>query len=314
MNLMKSLIFILSVVASYSVSLAQTEQKNNLPQLNGHYFIPNSNTPSPFIKSHFGMNLGIASSKDFENIILEVDGEEIIGSKGSLIFADLNFDYQQKIKEWIAFNLMVGATARIGTELQSMLSQGVNMVMTFRMGWLIHLAEGKKDKLSANLQISNYSANFINVGGFIDDVLNDNANPSISRNVPILNGSAGLRYAHAFNELFGFQGFADIGYGESYERGKSSAIYNIGGLFDLNLATKTKTPLGFALLYNISARPDLVQVPDKFASNAGLKISYSGAPHFDVGVELSSLSVPVPNVDKKVKSTSIIFATKYFFN
>jgi hypothetical protein len=76
------------------------------------------NVPSPFTKSHFGMNLGIASASDFENIILEIEGEKIIGLKGSLIFADLNFDYQQKIKDWIAFYAQVGLTARIGTELK----------------------------------------------------------------------------------------------------------------------------------------------------------------------------------------------------
>jgi hypothetical protein len=294
--------------------IAQVEQVNNLPRLNNHYFIPNSNTPSPFIKSHFGMNLGIAASEDFENIIFEIDDEKIIGLKGTLIFADLNFDYQQKIKDWIAFYLNVGITARIGTELQSMLATGVNTVTAFRMGWLVHIAEGERDKLSASIQINNYNANFINIGDFLVDIIDGAANPSISKKVPILNVSLGLRYAHAFNEMFGFQGFGDIGYGESYERGKSSFVYNIGGLFDMNLATKTKAPLGFALFYNLNVSPDLVQVKEKFATNGGLKISYSGAPHFNLGLEVSRLSVPIPNVEEKVKSTSIFITSKYYFN
>ena len=298
----------------FSLAIAQNEQVNNVPNLNGHYFIPNSNTASPFINSHFGSNIGIASSREFQNIILEIDGEEIIGLKGSLIFADLNFDYQQKIKNWIAFYLNVGVTARIGTELQSMLTQGVSTVTSFRMGWLVGIAEGKKGKLSGIIQLNNHSAIFINVGDFIYDIVNNNPNPSISDNVPILNGVLGLRYAHAFNEMFGFQGFGEIGYGESYKRGKSTTIYNIGGLIDMNLATKTKTPLGFAIYYNATARPDLVQVDGKSATNGGLKISYSGAPHFNLGLEISRLRVPIPGVEEKVNSTSIIIATRYFFN
>jgi hypothetical protein len=294
--------------------IGQSEQENNVPKLDDHYFIPVSVFPSPFIKSHFGMNLGIAASEDFENIILEIDGNKIIGLKGTLIFADLNFDYQQKIKDWIAFYLQVGITARIGTELQSMLATGVNTVTAFRMGWLVHVAEGERDKLSASIQINNYKANFINIGDFIKDVIDGAANPSISKNAPILNGSVGLRYAHAFNEMFGFQGFGDLGYGESYQRGKSSFVYNIGGLFDMNLANKTKAPLGFAFYYNLSAHPDLVQVEDNFATNGGLKISYSGAPHFNLGLELGRISVPIPNVEEKVKSTLIFISTKYFFN
>ena len=68
---MKIFILLISILAPFSLVVAQGEQVNNLPRLNNHYFIPNSNTPSPFIKSHFGMNLGIAASEDFENIILE---------------------------------------------------------------------------------------------------------------------------------------------------------------------------------------------------------------------------------------------------
>lgn len=313
-KLMKLATLLILIISSSLIVRAQNEQYNNLPNLNNHYFIPNSKTPSPFIKSHFEMNLGIASSEDFENIILEIDDDKIVGLKGSLIFADLNFDYQQKIKDWIAFYLNVGITARIGTELQSMLATGVNTVTRFKTGWLVHIAEGERDKFSTSLQISNYNANFINIGDFLVDVIDGVANPSISEHVPILNGILGLRYAHAFNEMFGFQGFGDIGYGESYERGKSDFVYNIGGLFDMNLATKTKAPLGFALFYNLDAYPDIVQVKGKFATNGGLKISYSGAPHFNLGLEVSSLKVPIPNVEDKVKSSSIIISSKYYFN
>lgn len=313
-RLMKRLILVLLIVAASSMVRAQNEQSNNLPNLNKHYFIPNSNMPSPFIKSHFGMNLGIASTKDFENIILEIDGDKIIGLKGSLIFADLNFDYQQKIKDWIALYINVGVTARIGTELQSMLTQGVNTVTAFKVGWLVHLVEGKRNKLSTTLQVNNYSANVINFGDFITDIIDEKENPSISRKVPLLNGNVGLRYAHGFNELFGFQGFGDIAYGDSYKRGESAFTYNFGGLFDMNLATKTKTPMGFALFYNVTAQPELVQVKSKFATNAGIKISYSGAPHFNLGLELSSLKIPIPNVEDKVSATSVFITSKYFFN
>ncbi len=311
---MKILVLLISIVVPFSATIAQSELPNNLPNLNNHYFIPNSNTLSPFINSSFGMTLGIASSEDFENIILEIDDEKIIGLKGALIFADLRFEYQQKIKDWIAFYLNVGITARIGTELQSMLATGVNTVTAFNVGWLVHIAEGERDKLSASLQINNYTTNVINIGDFLRDVIDGAANPSISKNVPILNGNLGLRYAHAFNEMFGFQGFGVIGYGDSYERGNSSFVYNFGGLFDINLATKTKVPLGFGLFYNVSAYPDLVQVKDKFATNGGIKISYSGAPHFNLGLEVSRISVPIPNVEEKVKSTSIFISSKYYFN
>ena len=292
----------------------QSDESNNIPNLNNHYFVPNSNTPAPFIKSQFGMNIGIASSSDFENVILEIDGEKLIALKGSLIFADLNFDYQQKIKDWIAFYLNVGVTARIGTELQSMLTQGVNTVSSVRMGWLVKLLKNEKNMLSANIQVNNHGANFVNIGDFVDDLIRDSVRTSITKNVPILTGSVGLRYAHGFNEILGFQGFADVGYGESFVRGESDFVYRLGGLFDINLATKTKVPLGFGIFYSLTSIPDVVQVKGKSASNAGLKISYAGAPHFNIGLELSRLRAPIPNVEEKVNSTAFFITSKYYFN
>ena len=88
---MKIFIFLISILSPFTIVIAQVEQENNLPQLNNHYFIPNSNTASPFIKSYFEMGLGIAASENFENVIFEIDGENILGLKGSLIFCGFKF-------------------------------------------------------------------------------------------------------------------------------------------------------------------------------------------------------------------------------
>ena len=82
----------------------------------------------------------------------------------------------------------------------------------------------------------------------------------------------------------------------------------------MNLATVTKTPLGFAFFYALSANPELVQVNDKFATHTGLNISYTGAPHFNLGLQVSRLKVPIPGVEDKVKSGTIIISSKYYFN
>ena len=89
---------------------------------------------------------------------------------------------------------------------------------------------------------------------------------------------------------------------------------SVGALVDANLATTTKLPLGFALFSNFSARPDLVQVEGRSALNNGIKISYTGAPHFNLGIELSSLRVPLPNLEDKVTSTSALISCIYYFN
>lgn len=311
---MKKLVFLLSLFFVASLAVAQEESSNNLPKLNGHYFIPNSNTDYPFIKSSFGMNLGVASSKDFENVILEVGDSVLVGFKGSLVFADLNFDYQQKIKDWIALYLNIGVTARLGTELSSILTQGLNTVSSFRIGWLFKLHENEKNSLSGSIQLNSYTANFISISGFVEDIIDNKPKPSISKNIPVSNANIGLRYAHGFNEKFGLTACGEFGYGESYERGESTFTYSFGSAFDLNLASTTKVPLGFLIFANVVSRPELIHVISDFATNTGLKISYSGAPHFNFGAELSRLSVPIPNVKEKVVSNAAFITCVYFFN
>ena len=292
--------------------IAQNE--SNVPQLNKHYFVPVSTIPSPFIKSSFTTNIGIAQSSEFENLILEIDGEKIVGLKGSLLFADLDFDYQQKIKNWIALYINYNLTARVGTEFQSFIAQGVSTVSTFRFGWLIKVLERDNLMLSFNIQVNNHSATFINVSEFVKDFIRDSTVTSISRQIPMLNMNGGLRFAYGINKVFGLQCFGDLGYGDSYRRGKSDYIYRLGGAIDANVSSTTKVPLGFSYFISSSALPDFVHVAGKSALNTGFKISYTAAPHFNIGVELSRLIIPIPNLEEKVKSTSVFISSKYYFN
>ena len=309
-----NIIFAIASVFSVTVAAwAQTEESNT-PNLNGHYFLSNMNMPSAFTNSFFGMNLGLASSEGFESVILVIDDQEIRGLRGSLIFADLNFDYRQKIKDWIAFNARVGLTARVGTEVQSFLTQGVNTVSSFRVGWTVKILEKEKYLLSGNITVNNYGTNYIDIRGFVEDIINDSTVTSISKSVPILNGGLGVQFAYGISELFGFQAHASAQYGDSFERGSTDFIYHFGGFFDVNLATKTEVPLGFSLGFTASSLPDIVQVKGKSATNSILKIAYTGSNHYDLGLELLRLSVPIPDVEDKVNSLGAFITTKYYFN
>lgn len=88
----------------------------------------------------------------------------------------------------------------------------------------------------------------------------------------------------------------------------------IGGMVDMNLASRTKVPIGIVLAYNISTLPDFVHVKDRAATISGLKIAYTGAPNFNLGLEISSKRVPIQNVSEKVQSTGVVITTRYYFN
>lgn len=311
---MKKIILLSALIVLQTISLAQEESGNHIPSLNGHQFIPVNDYPMPFINSSFGMNLGIASTKEFESLLFEIDGEKVYGLKGALLFADLNFSYQQKVKDWIAFYANYGGTARLGTDVQSLLSQGVNTVNSFKLGWLVKISSGEKHMLSGSLEVNNYNATLINISGFVKDLVLDSTITSITRNIPILNSGAGLRYAYGINKTFGFQAFADVGYGEGIERGATDFIYRIGGIIEADLAQTTKVPIGFSLFLNVNSIPTIVLVQNKSAVISGLKISATGNEHFNLGLEISTFKIPVPNLENKVSGISAIVSTRYFFD
>jgi hypothetical protein len=310
----KILNIILFFGAISSVAIAQNTEGSHVPHLNNHYFIPVSNAPWAFTNSHLSTNLGVATSEEFEKIYYVLNGEQLVALTGAMIFADLSFDYQQRIKDWVAFYANVGLTARVGTDVLGILSQGVNTVTSLKLGWVVRIAQHKKYQLAGSIQLNNHSATFINISDFVESIVEDSIITSITKEVPILNASLGLRYAYAINELYGIQAFAEFGYGDSYERGVDGPNYRVGGSFDVNLATRTKVPLGIAAFFISGSIPDIVQVKSKASNNTGLRISYSGAPHFNFGIELSRLMVPVPNMEEKIKSTAIVISTRYYFN
>ena len=309
--------FGLSIFAIFYLSavFGQTETINNIPHLNGHYFVTNSRTPHPFINSSISTNLGLAKSGEFATELFQLGGVSIVGLSGQLVFADLDVYYQQKIKDWVAFYTHAGLTARAGSGTQSIISQGLNTVSSIRIGWLIEILKKPKYMLSGNFQINNHSATFIDISQLVEDFDEDHSfDKDIYQVVPMFIGNVGLRFAYGMNDLIGCQLYAEGGYGESFKRGESNFTYRIGGLVDVNLYQHTDIPIGFLIYYNSTTIPDYVQVENKAASNYGFKLAYTGGAHFNFGLEVSKLRIPIPGASENVPGSSFILSSHYFFN
>lgn len=56
----------------------------------------------------------------------------------------------------------------------------------FGIGWHFKILEGEKYAFSATAELQNNTGSFINVLGFVQDIINDYPNPQIKENVPVL--------------------------------------------------------------------------------------------------------------------------------
>jgi len=289
------------------------EQENKIPELNDHVFVYMSNLKYPFTNSTFTTNLGIGNANNLSYNINDINGQPIYGINGSLTFAHLSFDYQQRIRDWIALYLYGGLSARLGSDLFSLLSQGVNTVSSFKIGWLIRIAKGKKYALSGTIGLNNSSGTFINIKSFGEDIINNVPNPSITTDVPILLGDFGLQFAYSFNQVIGLNLDSDFSFGESFDRKNADLRYSLKGAFDFNFI-KYRVPLGLAVAYSLVTQPELVYSADGTAQIIGIKLTYTGTNDFLLGLEASQMNIPLENVDQKSHFRVAMLSIRYYFN
>jgi len=303
---------ILLLILSAGFVNAQEEQ-NRIPELNRHVFTYIANLKYPFTNTTFTTNLGIGSADNLTYHIGDINGQPIFGVNGSLTFAHLSFDYQQQIRDWIALYMYGGLTTRLGTDVFSLLSQGVNAVSSFRVGWLVRIAEGKKYALSGTIGLNNSSGTFINIKKFVMDIVNGIPSPSITTDVPILLGDFGLQFAYGFNQVIGMNLDGNLSFGESFDRGNADLRYGLKSAFDFNFV-KYKVPLGLVVSASLVSQPDLVYTENGTASLFSFKLAYTGARDFLMGVEMTRMSIPLEDVDEKSHFKVGLISIRYYFN
>ncbi len=311
-NIISLILFALTIFQVNAQDNSSAQQ--NLPALNRHTFIPNSYVGQPFLNSFYNNELGFAQSSKIRFPLLEIDGKPIFGESGGVLFMNLSFEYQQKVKEWMALTVKVKVATRIGTDVKSLLSQGINSVGYFDISWIFRLAQTEKLQLSAILTVRNAKGNFINIKRFVEDIINGVPDPSISQQVPALTGGGGLRFAYGINDLWGFYTMADLHYGERFVRGESAIIYRAGGTVDLNLSGRTMVPIGFSASYVISIMPDVLYLADKAGHIVSFKAAYTGSPDLSLGVEFSLAQIPVQGLENNLNVSGATLALRYYFN
>jgi len=312
-TVIKSFMGLVLLGAAVSPVHAQ-ESGNKIPELNDHVFVYMSNIKYPFTNTTFTTNLGIGSADNLSYEIGDINGQPITGIKGNLTFAHLSFDYQQRIRDWIALYLNGGLTARLGTDVFSLLSQGINTVTTFRIGWLVRIAKGEKYALSGTIGLNNSSGTFINIRRFVEDIVNNVPNPSITTDAPVLLGDFGLQFAYGLNEVIGLGFDGNFAFGESFDRQDADLRYALKGAIDFNFKGRYNVPLGIVLGYSLVSQPELVYTNKGTAQIGSIKLTYTGTNDFLIGLESSMMNIPLEDVDQKSRFQVALISIRYYFN
>jgi len=315
-RLFQTCVLVLAASAlSSTVVLAQDSGDSDwkAPHKNGHTFSPVNGIPDAYVRSYIRNNLGMSQTSDVD-IPLGVIGEDtLFASRGGLLFANLGIEYQQTIKEWIAFRVKLKVNGRLGTGTSALLTSGVSAATGFELGWLMRLLETDKGYMSLSFDVRNSSFTTINIADFVDDIINGE-NAELVKKTPSVRAGVGLRYTHAFSPLVGLVSYFETGYGESVDRVSDDEWFTqFGASVDFDLAGVGWVPIGLAVGYQQDSFPeggaDITDVVRGFL----FRIGYTGRKDLALGLNFVYSTFPSDQLDEKIKSTGATLDLRYYF-
>jgi hypothetical protein len=281
--------------------------------LNGHTFQSLSYFRTSFTSTHLAANIGFGSTPALKIGSIAIDSIQLFEFEGQVVFVDIAVRYQQRFTPWLAMYLQGNMAGRLGTDMSTILADGVNTMTGFKIGWLIRVYQNKKLNLSANVHVSSASANFINVTQYFEDLINNVPNASVSQTVPAMAIDVGIMGAYAINPAWGLQFFGDIAYGESFERGRSQSYYNAGIEGEIDFNPNYKVPIGLALGFVATNNPESVSDNSGFSNIFIGKIGYTGSKEFELGLQFSYFDVNLRSVENEVYVFKTMLMLKFFF-
>jgi hypothetical protein len=291
--------------------------RNSPGIVGGHEFVLSSYLPDPFVRTSLRTGLGFGMTPELVVPVVTINDTSYFGLKGSLLFALLDMEYQQKIRDWLALRGSVRVFGRMADETPALISQGVTLFSVFELGWLIRIKESEGLFLSGSLGIRNSSMTDVYLQRFIEGIIETGRITPDNRLVqttPTLRGVAGLHGAYAISDLVGLTFSGDVDYGESGDRYSSGEwSYALGAALDINLLQSTGTPAGFLIGMGTRSLP----VGERDASESALtffgRIGYTGSKDFSIGIDLGYEWTRVRGVEGKQGFLSALVDTRLYF-
>ncbi len=303
-------IFIIS--AAYSQEL-QSNIKARKPELSGHYFATPTIIRSSFVRTNLNARLGFGLSSTMDMPDIQIGDKVLDGFSGQILFMNLNVSYEQKFTEWLSLYTIISVSGRLGSDISTILADGVNTVSGGAIGWKVRFYQSKRLQISGVAFAKNLNGSFINIKEYINEIIDGDPFPSVTKNIPAMIAGGGVQGAYAINPTFGLQFQADVSYGESFNRAKTTTYLTGGACIDADMNPKLNVPLGLTLGYALSSSPEVVMTSDATAGIFSARLGYTGSSEYELGVMYSAYSVNIKSVDQKPGISRIQLLLKFYF-
>jgi len=290
--------------------------QNKIPVLGQHKFMPNTIVLDPFIKTYIRNGAGLGLALTLKHPAVFIRDTAVFSFGGQLIFGTFDIEYHHAVKDWLGMWGKLNILARLGTDTQSILSQGVSAILGFEFGWLINLMKKENTMLSLSLSLKNGGVTLVNVLNFINeiDVTDSSRNSSLVNSIHSLQLGSGLRFAWAVSKLFGIYADAELLYGQSTgDRGENEIFYNFGAVLDFDLSTVSDLPFGVLLGYRQTSLQLSNAISSGNLNTFIFRIGYNIPNDFSVALESSVNKTRVDELDQTLTSLISKVMLRYYF-
>jgi hypothetical protein len=282
-----------------------------VPVLAQHQFVEPPMMRMPFVRStvKLGIGAGRTGELDYGTVVLP-QGDTLIALRGQLVVAELSFEYQYAVREWLGVYGEVTLKGRAGTDGPSLLQTGVTYGTAIEVGWLGQLWEGERSLLSGSFYLTKRDVALIDPFGFVADVV-EGRSPQLVANTPSLRVGVASHYALALNRVVGLYATGTASYGESLLERETEWLLGITGGVSLDLGPKG-LPVGLGVTARADDDASALGVAGGPWEALGLRITYTEPTDLQLSL-VSRLSwVPFTERDD-MKVAEIGVDMRYYF-
>lgn len=305
----------LSVVVTVDSSAQEIGSSSpiRIPSLNGHRFIPSELVSDPFVNTYMVSQLGAGIATDLEFPPIEVGGDTLFLPRGDQLFLVLGYEYQQRIKKWLAVRATFSTVGRLGTEAAVLLLAGITASTDLRLEWLMNLVRNERSTLSLNLGYRNTSTTVVDLFGFVQDVI-DGKDSKLVDTIPSVQAIAGVRYAYGISSLVGVKFSGTVLYGDKVNQRDVGDEVNFEAGLGVSLDPRKKFGIPVGVLVSYSFRTLRISRSDKASDTQRieLKIDYTKPNDFSFGPSLSFARIP-GTFGGTVSFVSVTLTSRYYF-
>jgi hypothetical protein len=282
--------------------------------LNGHDFIPSARVFDPFIVTYVKNNTGAGTAFDVKTEVPDLDGGTV-DLVGNVTFLGIGFGYQQAFADWVAAYIDVGGGGRFGTEVESVVSAGLNAYVDFALGAKFRLWRNRNFFLSANFDFANTGVSSINVLNWVRTVVDTG---ELTDSALVAKGSTGslrggLNLAYAPAPWLGLSGLALFGLGNAVGDLDSEFAFEGAISADIDFGAISSVPIGLLLAFDSNSFTqeggDITTSIDSFIWG----IFYTGRDDFSIGLEFQNSKLPLRQADETIRASEVSINLRYWF-